>query len=35
MITREQYEDALKDLQDDGLIVVLGKTSIRVCTNRD
>lgn len=35
MITREQYEDALKDLQDDGLIVVLGKNSIRVCTNRD
>ncbi|ERL88768.1 hypothetical protein D910_06150 [Dendroctonus ponderosae] len=35
MITREQYEDALKDLQDDGLIVVMGKTTIRVCSNRD
>ncbi|KAJ8925954.1 hypothetical protein NQ315_009807 [Exocentrus adspersus] len=35
MITREQYEDALKDLQDDGLIVVMGKSSIRVCSNRD
>ncbi|XP_018574393.1 DNA replication licensing factor MCM4 [Anoplophora glabripennis] len=35
MVTREQYEDALKDLQDDGLIVVMGKTSIRVCNNRD
>lgn len=35
MITREQFEDALKDLQDDGLIVVMGKTSIRVCNNRD
>ncbi|CAG9762182.1 unnamed protein product [Ceutorhynchus assimilis] len=35
MITREQYEDALKDLQDDGHIVVKGKTSIHVCTNRD
>lgn len=35
MITREQYEDALKDLQDDGLIVVMGKTSIRICNNRD
>ncbi|XP_066158799.1 DNA replication licensing factor MCM4 [Euwallacea fornicatus] len=35
MITREQYEDALKDLQDDGLVVVMGKTSIRVCSIRD
>lgn len=35
MVTREQYEDALKDLQDDGYIVVMGKTSIRVCHNRD
>ncbi|KAF5280273.1 hypothetical protein FQR65_LT03081 [Abscondita terminalis] len=31
MITREQYEDALKDLQDDGLIVVMGRTTIRLC----
>ncbi|KAJ8935380.1 hypothetical protein NQ314_012791 [Rhamnusium bicolor] len=35
MIPREQFEDALKDLQDDGMIVVMGKTSIRVCNNRD
>ncbi|XP_072389087.1 DNA replication licensing factor MCM4 [Diabrotica undecimpunctata] len=35
MITREQYEDALKDLQDDGVIVVMGKTLIRICRNRD
>ncbi|XP_050300297.1 DNA replication licensing factor MCM4 [Anthonomus grandis grandis] len=35
MVTREQFEDALKDLQDDGLIVVMGKTSIRICTHRD
>ncbi|CAH0552145.1 unnamed protein product [Brassicogethes aeneus] len=35
MITKEQFEDALKDLQDDGMIVVMGKTSIRVCKNRD
>ncbi|KAF7281528.1 hypothetical protein GWI33_004564 [Rhynchophorus ferrugineus] len=35
MVTREQYEDALKDLQDDGFIVVMGKTSIRICHNRD
>lgn len=34
MITREQYEDALKDLQDEGIIVVMGKTSIRVVKNR-
>ncbi|KAG8228953.1 hypothetical protein J437_LFUL007704 [Ladona fulva] len=31
MITREMYEDALKDLQDDGVIVVTGRTTIRVC----
>ncbi|KAK9745191.1 MCM P-loop domain [Popillia japonica] len=30
--TREQFEDALKDLQDDGLIAVAGKTSIRICS---
>ncbi|CAH1110040.1 unnamed protein product [Psylliodes chrysocephalus] len=35
MITREQFEDALKDLQDDGIIVVMGKTSVRVVRNRD
>nr|XP_022904084.1 DNA replication licensing factor MCM4 [Onthophagus taurus] len=35
MVTREQFEDALKELQDDGVIVVMGKTSIRVCVNRD
>lgn len=35
MVTREQFEDALKDLQDDGMIVVMGKTSIRIVTNRD
>lgn len=29
-ITREQYEDALHDLEDEGLITVLGKTSIRI-----
>lgn len=35
MITREMFEDALKDLQDDGVVVVLGKTTIRLCNNRD
>ncbi|EFA06648.2 DNA replication licensing factor MCM4-like Protein [Tribolium castaneum] len=35
MVTREQFEDALKDLQDEGMIVVMGRTSIRVCKNRD
>lgn len=30
-ITREMFEDALKDLQDDGIIVMVGKTSIRMC----
>jgi DNA replication licensing factor MCM4 len=31
MITREMFEDALKDLQDDGVIIVMGKSMIRVC----
>ncbi|XP_057656473.1 DNA replication licensing factor MCM4 [Diorhabda carinulata] len=35
MITREQFEDALKDLQDDGMIVVMGKSMIRIVRNRD
>ncbi|KAI4468348.1 dna replication licensing factor mcm family member [Holotrichia oblita] len=35
MVTREQFEDALKDLQDDGLIVVMGKASIRICSYKD
>lgn len=35
MITREQYEDALKDLQDDGFLIVMGKNTIRLCNNKD
>lgn len=35
VITKEQFEDALKELQDDGLIIVMGKTSIRIVQNRD
>ncbi|XP_063225908.1 DNA replication licensing factor MCM4 [Bacillus rossius redtenbacheri] len=31
MITREMFEDAVKDLQDDGVIIVMGKNTIRVC----
>lgn len=31
MITREMFEDTLKDLQDDGFLVVVGKTSIKLC----
>merc|ERR1711973_113636 len=30
MVTRDMYEDALKDLSDDGLITLTGKTTIRV-----
>ena len=30
MITREMYEDALKDLSDEGLITLTGRTTIRV-----
>lgn len=35
MVTHEQFQDALKDLQDEGMIVVMGKTSIRIVKNRD
>lgn len=35
MVALEQFEDALRDLQDEGIIVVMGKTSIRVCRSRD
>lgn len=31
MITREQFEDALKEIQDEGTIVVMGKNTIRIC----
>lgn len=31
MITRENFEDALKDLQDEGTITVIGKSTIRIC----
>lgn len=30
-ITREQFEDALKEIQDEGLIVAMGKNTIRIC----
>jgi len=33
MITKEMFEDVLKDLQDDGLIVVSGRSTIRICDN--
>lgn len=35
LITREQFEDALKIIQDDGVIVVMGKTTIRICKSTD
>ncbi|XP_037827334.1 DNA replication licensing factor MCM4 [Lucilia sericata] len=31
LITREQFEDALKEIQDEGTIVVMGKNTIRIC----
>lgn len=34
MITREQFEDAIKELQDEGIIVVMGKSNIRICNNK-
>lgn len=30
-ITREQFEDALKELQDEGVVAVVGKNTIRIC----
>ncbi len=30
MITREMYEDALKDLLDEGLLTLTGRATIRV-----
>jgi hypothetical protein len=30
MITRDMFEDALKDLSDDGLITLTGRTTIRI-----
>ncbi len=30
MITREMYEDALKDLSDDGILTLAGRATIRV-----
>ena len=30
MITREMYEDALKDLSDEGLVTLTGRTTIRI-----
>ncbi|XP_023234915.1 DNA replication licensing factor MCM4-like [Centruroides sculpturatus] len=32
MITKEMFEDAVKDLQDDEFLVVTGKSTIRICT---
>uniref|UniRef100_A0A182ILA0 DNA replication licensing factor MCM4 n=1 Tax=Anopheles atroparvus TaxID=41427 RepID=A0A182ILA0_ANOAO len=31
LITKEQFEDALKELQDEGVIVIVGNNTIRVC----
>lgn len=31
LVTREMFEDALKDLQDNGVVIVTGKNTIRVC----
>ena len=32
MITRDMFEDALKDLSDDGIITLTGRATIRVNT---
>ncbi|XP_058060368.1 LOW QUALITY PROTEIN: DNA replication licensing factor MCM4-like [Anopheles bellator] len=31
LVTKEQFEDALKELQDEGIIVIVGNNTIRVC----
>jgi len=30
-VTREMFEDTLKELQDDGIVIVTGKNTIRIC----
>lgn len=30
MITREMFEDALKELQDEGVVIVMSKNTIRI-----
>ncbi|XP_055536897.1 DNA replication licensing factor MCM4 [Wyeomyia smithii] len=31
LVTKEQFEDALKELQDEGIIVIVGNNTIRIC----
>ncbi|XP_058837932.1 DNA replication licensing factor MCM4 [Topomyia yanbarensis] len=31
LVTKEQFEDALKELQDEGVIVIVGNNTIRIC----
>ena len=31
MITREMFEDAIKDLQDDDVIMMAGRHTVRIC----
>lgn len=31
MVTREMFEDSLKELQGDGVVTVTGRTLIRTC----
>ncbi|XP_012232001.1 DNA replication licensing factor MCM4 [Linepithema humile] len=31
LVTREMFEDALRELQDNGVVIVTGKNAIRVC----
>ncbi|XP_055374782.1 DNA replication licensing factor MCM4 [Condylostylus longicornis] len=31
LVTKEQFEDALKDMQDEGVVVVLSKNTIKIC----
>ncbi|XP_035785271.1 DNA replication licensing factor MCM4-like isoform X1 [Anopheles albimanus] len=34
LVTKEQFEDALKELQDEGMIVIVGNNTIRINQNR-
>uniref|UniRef100_A0A6V7HRW3 Uncharacterized protein n=1 Tax=Bracon brevicornis TaxID=1563983 RepID=A0A6V7HRW3_9HYME len=31
MVTRDMFEDSLKELQDEGLVMVVGRNTIRIC----
>ncbi|KAF7996102.1 hypothetical protein HCN44_009983 [Aphidius gifuensis] len=31
LVTRDKFEDSLKELQDNGVVIVVGRNTIRIC----